>query len=208
MKTLFDIGDEIRVTLTGKVLEYSVSANGDCYTIALNDLQPTETRVYLDSAALRNAVRVDGAKSPSSDSNEWLYDRTVNIIVLAKRFSGKDLRKAIVKYLGEEGECSPCTYDEYAIFSIVRDAFMNYLLVADRSRACDAVRRFLDETSVDDTFRILKTMREIQIADISDDRGLEYIDGWHSTDFTRKIGNKARARLWLNDAKKEENTNG
>ena len=208
MKTLFDIGDEIMVTLSGKVLEFSASANGDCYTIALTDAKSSETRVCLDSAALRNAVRVDDAKSPSSDSNARLSDLTVNIIALTKRFSGKDLMDAIVKYLSEKYGRSPDRYNRYAVVPIVRGTFMDYLSVADHSRACAAVRRFLDTKSGDDTTRMLDAMREIQIRDISDDLELKCIDGWHDTDFTRKISNTVQARIWLNDAKKEENTNG
>ena len=35
MTTLFDVGDEISVRLTGKVLRYTADRNGDAYTVAL-----------------------------------------------------------------------------------------------------------------------------------------------------------------------------
>ena len=55
MTTLFDIGDGIEVTLKGKVKEYSISENGDCYIIELTNVKPNGTRVYLDSKTLANA---------------------------------------------------------------------------------------------------------------------------------------------------------
>ena len=59
MTTLFDIGDEIKVTLQGKVKEYSVSENGDCYVIELTNVKPERTMVYLDTATLIRAKKVN-----------------------------------------------------------------------------------------------------------------------------------------------------
>lgn len=54
MTTLFDIGDKIKLTLTGTVRSISIAENNDdCYVIDL--YTPTDaqiTRVYLDSKAL------------------------------------------------------------------------------------------------------------------------------------------------------------
>lgn len=65
MTTLFDIGDEIQLTLKGKIKEYSISDRiGDCYTIELNDANTDnkndKIRVYLDSDQLKltNAKKV------------------------------------------------------------------------------------------------------------------------------------------------------
>ena len=58
MKTLFDIGDEINVTLKGKVIEYSASKNGDCYTIELTHPRNQRSRVYLSSSDLYDAKRI------------------------------------------------------------------------------------------------------------------------------------------------------
>lgn len=54
MITLFDVGDEIEVTLKGIIKQYEISEKGDCYTIVLLD----DNHIYLDSAALKNAVKV------------------------------------------------------------------------------------------------------------------------------------------------------
>ena len=53
MTTLFDIDDEIELTMRGKVKSFSISNSGDCYTIYLRDKDNKEiTCVYLDSQAL------------------------------------------------------------------------------------------------------------------------------------------------------------
>jgi len=55
MITLFNIGDEIEVTLRGIVKEYSASESGDCYTILLPEQK--NTRVYLNSLSLSKAIK-------------------------------------------------------------------------------------------------------------------------------------------------------
>ena len=56
MTTLFDIGDEIEVTIKGRIEEFSVSKNGDCYVISPTNVKPEGSRIYLDSTALRDAT--------------------------------------------------------------------------------------------------------------------------------------------------------
>lgn len=58
MKTLFDIGDEISITMKGKVIEYSASKNGDCYIIELTHPMNQRSRVYLSSSDLYDAKRI------------------------------------------------------------------------------------------------------------------------------------------------------
>lgn len=60
MTTLFDINDEIELTMHGTVRSFSVSNNGDCYVIYLkNDKE--DIPVYLDSNSLilSNAKKVN-----------------------------------------------------------------------------------------------------------------------------------------------------
>lgn len=52
MTTLFDIGDEIELTMRGKVKSFSISNSGDCYVISLKDKNNQELCIYLDSQAL------------------------------------------------------------------------------------------------------------------------------------------------------------
>lgn len=56
MKTLFDIGDKISVTLKGEVIAYSASQSGDCYTIEMADSQGQRLRVYLSGNDLKAAT--------------------------------------------------------------------------------------------------------------------------------------------------------
>lgn len=53
MKTLYDIGDEIKITLEGKVIEYSASEDGDCFVIKLSDPKQKGNRIYLSSDDLK-----------------------------------------------------------------------------------------------------------------------------------------------------------
>lgn len=74
MTTLFDIGDEIKVTLKGKIKEYTISENGDCYIIDLTDVKPNGTRIYLDSVALKDAVKTNDEKCKSIDPFDLFTD--------------------------------------------------------------------------------------------------------------------------------------
>ena len=62
MTTLFDIGDEIELTMRGKVKSISFSENGDCYVVTLKDPknETKDTPVYLDtnSLILSNAHKI------------------------------------------------------------------------------------------------------------------------------------------------------
>ena len=65
MKTLYDIGDEIKITLEGKVIEYSASKDGDCYIIELSDPKQKKNRVYLSSDDLKgNSSKLDDSTKP------------------------------------------------------------------------------------------------------------------------------------------------
>ena len=52
MTTLFDIGDEIQLTMRGTVHSFSVSDKGDCYIIYLKNSKEQDIPVYLDSDSL------------------------------------------------------------------------------------------------------------------------------------------------------------
>lgn len=55
MTTLFDIGDNIELTMQGKVKSFSASKDGDCYVILIkcNNHSNEEVSVYLDSNILK-----------------------------------------------------------------------------------------------------------------------------------------------------------
>ena len=52
MRTLFDIGDKIEFTITGKVKSISLNKDGDCYVVYLNDKERDGIPVYLNSEIL------------------------------------------------------------------------------------------------------------------------------------------------------------
>ena len=52
METLFDIGDKIRLTLEGTVKSFSISKDGDCYVVYINDKSKDGIPIYLNSQAL------------------------------------------------------------------------------------------------------------------------------------------------------------
>ena len=60
MTTLFDINDEIELTMRGTVHSFSIGNNGDCYVIYLKS-NKEEIPVYLDSNSLilSNAKKVN-----------------------------------------------------------------------------------------------------------------------------------------------------
>lgn len=55
MNTMFNIGDEIEFTVRAKVKSYSISENGDCYTVELSDKLAGATRnLYIDTNMLKS----------------------------------------------------------------------------------------------------------------------------------------------------------
>lgn len=58
MKTLFNIGDEVTFNVTGKIIEYSIGRNGDCYVIEIPVTRPSgrqeELRMYMSTEQFKN----------------------------------------------------------------------------------------------------------------------------------------------------------
>ena len=64
MTTLFDIGDKIKLTLEGEVIEYSTSKNGDCYIVEIKSPRGDEkSRVYFET----NDLIAGGARKVTDD---------------------------------------------------------------------------------------------------------------------------------------------
>lgn len=68
MKTLFDIGDKISVTLKGEVTAYTATKSGDCYTVELTDSKDQLLRVYLSGDHLKAATAL---KVEENQEEEW-----------------------------------------------------------------------------------------------------------------------------------------
>ena len=76
MTTLYDIGDEIKVCLKGKIKEFSLSEHGDCYVVELTDLKERSDRVYLDSNMLVNnskLIKCDGDIEEAIEQLDWYF---------------------------------------------------------------------------------------------------------------------------------------
>lgn len=56
MQTMFDIGDKIEFTVKAKVKSYSISDNGDCYTVELlgGKLAGSNPVLYMDTKMLKS----------------------------------------------------------------------------------------------------------------------------------------------------------
>ena len=65
MTTLYDIGDNIKITFDGKVVGYSASKDGDSYTIELTDPAQRGNRVYLSTEDLKGrSSKIEENKKP------------------------------------------------------------------------------------------------------------------------------------------------
>lgn len=55
MQTMFDIGDKIEFTVRAKVKSYSISKDGDCYTVELTSkLAGSNPVLYMDTNMLKS----------------------------------------------------------------------------------------------------------------------------------------------------------
>lgn len=71
MTTLFDVGDEIEVTLRGVVRQYTISGvDNDCYTITLKGGRNDGNYIYLDSKSLAEATRTKDREDVSCESEK------------------------------------------------------------------------------------------------------------------------------------------
>ena len=63
MTTLFDPGDEIEVTIRGKVRSFSIERNGDCYVVVTDEKGPGKgTALYFDGETLKGAKLIRKAE--------------------------------------------------------------------------------------------------------------------------------------------------
>lgn len=128
---------------------------------------------------------------------ELMQDRTVNIILIAKRFGKFDnIKKAIATYMSEECCCPIEVYTERLLFNIVEDAMFDFFHHA--SRRCDYiafVREIVEADCEKMLERILIAMGMIQVAE-EVSGAFQYINGWHDTDFTKKIDNNEWVMKW------------
>ena len=122
-----------------------------------------------------------------------MEDRTINIILITKRF-GKpnNVKKAIAKYMSEECNCPIEVYTDSILMSVLKEAMYDFLHNASRKQDMIAfIRWIIDECRdyykmID---RIIIAMSMIQVCEKQD---WDYVElhGWHETEFTRKLDNE------------------
>lgn len=117
MRTLFDIGDEINVTLKGRIIEYSASQSGDCYTIELTDQKNQRSRVYLSSSDLENASIKEGTTMITAKIESMAH---IPKTCAECRLQGKDSQCAA---LSDEHQSCPVTFYQELLKEAGNDVF-------------------------------------------------------------------------------------
>lgn len=117
-----------------------------------------------------------------------MEDRTVNIILLSKKFGEpENVKKAIAKYMSEECLFPVEMYNENIILGVLHNAVYDFLHCATRSSDIIAfVRELMDcrfEKMID---KIIVALAMMQIRE-KYEWGYREINGWHETDFTKNL---------------------
>ena len=120
---------------------------------------------------------------------EQLQDRTVNIMMIAKRFPISRMKSEIARYMSEECGTPVECYTDGILCSIVRHAFFDWLQCSDKSRTMAAIRCYFE--CVDEGHPTMECMLIAlglsQVAEIKEDGQHYYICGFHDTEFSRKL---------------------
>ena len=122
-----------------------------------------------------------------------MEDRTINIILITKRFGEpNNVKKAIAKYMSEECDCPIETYTDRVLMSIIKEAMFDFLHNASRKRDMIAfIREIVDGHRGYDKMidRIIIAMAMIQVCE---KQGWNYVKlhGWHETEFTKRLDNE------------------
>lgn len=121
-----------------------------------------------------------------------MNDRTINIILITKRFGEpNNVKKAIAKYMSEECNCPIETYTESILMSIIKEAVFDFLRNASRKSDMIAFTREIVEE-----YRYNSMLDKIIIAfsmiQVCEKDGWEYknLHGWHETEFTKRLDNE------------------
>jgi len=115
-----------------------------------------------------------------------LEDRTVNIMLITKRFGGvNNIKEHIAKYMSEECWCPIEVYTDSVLYDIVKTAFLDYIRNTTSNMAAASVREFLEKDG-QDLERMILTLGLAQVAERKGEAWY-YINGYHDTKFTEKL---------------------
>ena len=117
-----------------------------------------------------------------------MSDRTVNIIAITKHYGDLDtVKKEIANYMSKECLTAAETYTDWILYSIIKEAYLDYLHYAAQNRAVACVRELLETSFADKLIdRMLRALQSIRVAERRED-GYHYIDSWHETKFTKEL---------------------
>ena len=118
-----------------------------------------------------------------------MEDRTVNIIYIAKRCGNINRAKRfIAKYLADECRMPAVVYTNTVLFTIVKEAFLDYLRHAEQNRAASCVRTYFDAmSSMDELDRMLIALSLVRVAESNSYGDRWYIDTWRDTEYMDAI---------------------
>lgn len=126
-----------------------------------------------------------------------LEDRTVNIVLLTKRFGMNDVKKAIAQYMSEECGCPIEVYSDSILYDIVKTAMYDILRCSSNVSYTIAFIREMIETRQSTMLdRFLYSMAMMQVAIRKNDGELVCINGWHDTEFSKKLDADAWTMKW------------
>lgn len=123
------------------------------------------------------------------ETNENLMsDRSVNIILITKRFDTfKEIKQAIALYMSEECICPIAAYTDSILFNIVEDVMFDFFHHASERHHIIAFTRTIVESDCETMLnKMLLALSLTRVADVNDGK-VKYINGWHDTDFTKKL---------------------
>ena len=123
------------------------------------------------------------------ENNENLMsDRSVNIILITKyfdRFEG--IKMAIAQYMHEECLTPIEAYSDGILFGVVKDVMFDFFHHATEKCYIISFVRYIIDCDYESMFeKILAALSLIRVADVAGEK-CKYINGWHETDFTKKL---------------------
>ena len=121
-----------------------------------------------------------------------MEDRTINIILITKRFGPPNIvKKAIAKYMSEECNCPIETYTDSILMSIIKEAMFDFLHNASRKSDMIAFTREIVEGHWGYNNMLDRIIIALGMIQVREKDGWEYKDlhGWHETEFTKRLDN-------------------
>lgn len=138
-------------------------------------------------------------------TEELLSDRTVDIIMITKRVPVNKMKQTIAKYMSDTCGCPISVYTDDLIYSVVKNAFFDFLYHAEKPSVMALVRNFFEcfGAGDDDCLKMLIALGMTQIAERDENGQLHYINGFHNTD--TKFTKTALDYLYKGEIKNEPN---